>query len=80
MPFSCVRGVVVVSFCLTTVQNDGCVGEKKKENYENMITVSTGSLDLFPVDFTSGPTVLFVDILLATDMSRMSLLLLLTFP
>ena len=45
-----------------------------------MITVTTGSLDLFPVDFTSGPTVLFVDILLATDMSRMSLLLLLTFP
>lgn len=44
-----------------------------------MITVTTGSLDLFPVDFTSGPTVLFVDILLATDMSRMSLSLLLTF-
>jgi len=44
-----------------------------------MTTVTTGFLDLFPVDFTSGPTVLFVDILLATDMSRMSLLLLLTF-
>lgn len=44
-----------------------------------MITVTTGFLDLFPVDFTSGPTVLFVDILLATDMSRMSLSLLLTF-
>lgn len=53
--------------------------EKKKENQENMTTVTTGFLDLFPVDFTSGLTVLFVDILLATDMSRMSLLLLLTF-
>lgn len=44
-----------------------------------MVTVTTGFLDLFPVDFTSGPTVLFVDILLAIDMSRMFLSLLLTF-
>lgn len=51
---------------------------KEKENQEN-ITVTTGILNLFPVDFTSGPTVLFVNILLATSMSRMSLLLLLTF-
>lgn len=52
--------------------------EKEKEKQENT-TVTTGFIDLFPVDFTSGPTVLFVNILLAADMSRMSLLLLLTF-
>lgn len=44
-----------------------------------MITVTTGFLDLFPVDFTSGPTALFADILLATNTSSMCLLLLLTF-